>query len=336
MDLDFHYGTIYALSRWAKFGSHNSNIIASASQMVDDNYDDNPFSDAEEEKNIAMGIHVRYSCQNIWGNITGKGNPEVWIPFHFLPGLQGDDTDSKLVCKKRGVLAEKLKARLLETTLDNSDFGFRLGVGLHVYADTWAHQEFAGINTMINKVQSLIFSTHGSSLEKFLDEIVGSDSIISKIMDQINPLGHASAVHCPDMPYLWWKSSGHFTNGRKNWDEFLDASEEIFKILQQVSLEPVTGLSERQKELLTSAFKDIQSENIDERYNEWMRRIHANEFEIEDFDENDENASYSVNTIRDDLTFRAQFFKEVNAHFDWVKKELEDNGIFILKSEPIY
>lgn len=336
MDLDFHYGTVYVLSRWAKFGSGNSNIIASASQMVDDNYDDNPFSDAEEERNIAMGIHVRYSCQNIWGNITGKGNPEVWIPFHFLPGLVGDDTDSKLVCKKHSVLSEKLKQRLLETTLDNSDFGFRLGVGLHVFADTWAHQEFAGINTTINKVKSLIFSTHGSSLEKLLDEIIGSDSIISKIMDQINPLGHASAVHCPDMPYLWWKSGGHFKNGRKNWDEFMEASEEIFKILQQVSLEPVTGLSEHQNDLLMSAFKDIQSENIDERYNEWIRRIHANEFEIEDFDENDANAAYSIGTIRDDLTFRAQFFNEINAHFHWVKKELEDNGIFILKNDPIY
>jgi hypothetical protein len=185
-------------------------------------------------------------------------------------------------------------------------------------------------------VQSLIFSTHGSSLEKLLDEIVGSDSIISKIMDQINPLGHASAVHCPDMPYLWWKSGGHFTNGRKNWDEFMEASEEIFRILQQVSCEPVTGLSNRQKVMLMSAFKDIQSESIDERYNEWIRRIHENEFEIEDFDDNDKNASYSVGTIRDDLTFRKQFFNEVNDHFDWVKKELEDNGIFILKSEPIY
>ncbi|MBO6178399.1 MAG: hypothetical protein J6O04_04440 [Selenomonadaceae bacterium] len=336
MDLDFHYGTIYVLSRWAKFGSGNANLIAASSQMVDDNYDDNPFSDAEEEKNIALGIHVRYSCQNIWGNITGKGNPEVWIPFHFLPGLQGEDTDSKLVCKKNSALAKKLRARLLETTLDNADFAFRLGVGLHVYADTWAHQEFAGINTTINKVQSLIFSNHGSVIEKVLDELVGSSSIISKIMDQINPLGHASAVHCPDMPYLWWKSGGHFTDGRKNWDEFMEASEDIFRLLQQVSCEPVTGLSDRQRELLTAAFKDIQSEDIQERYDEWIRRIRANEFEIEDFDDNDANVAYSEGTIRDDLTFRGQFYNEINDHFNWVKTELESKDIYILKSQPIY
>ena len=53
MDIDFHYGTVYVLARWAKFGSGNANLIASASQLVDDNFDSTPFSDEEEKKNIA-------------------------------------------------------------------------------------------------------------------------------------------------------------------------------------------------------------------------------------------------------------------------------------------
>lgn len=336
MDLDFHYGTIYVLSRWAKFCSANSNLIATSSQFVDDNYDTNPFSDAEEKENIAQGIHVRYSCQNIWGNVTGKGNCEVWIPFHFLPGLEGDTTDEKLVCKKHSPLAKMLEDRLLETTLDNSDFSFRLGIGLHVFADTWAHQEFAGKNTTLNKVQNLIFSNQGSLIEKAIGDFIGSSSILSKVVDQLMPLGHVAAVHCPDMPYLWWKSGGHFKDGRKNWDEFMEASEEIFRLLQSVSCEPVTGLSDEQKDLLMDCFKGIQSDDINKRYEEWVSRIHDNYFQFEDFNDEDAAVSYSTSTILGDMNFRRQFYDELNDHFDWVRGQLEDNDIFVLKSEPIY
>ena len=50
MDLDYHFGTVYVLSRWADFGSFNARTIASCSQLVDDNFDTTPFSDAEEKK----------------------------------------------------------------------------------------------------------------------------------------------------------------------------------------------------------------------------------------------------------------------------------------------
>ena len=336
MDIDFHYGAMYVLSRWAKFCSANANIIATSSQLVDDNFDTTPFSDEEEKKNVAAGIKVRYSCQNIWGNVTGKGNGEIWIPFHFLPGLEGDTTDSKLVCKKHSGLSKKLAERLLATTLDNSDFSFRLGIGLHVFADTWAHQEFAGINTTINKVQSLIFATQGSRIEKVIGDLIGSDSVLSKIVELVNPLGHAAAVHCPDMPYLWWKSGEHFQDGRKNWDEFMEASEEIFRILQSVSCEPVTGLSDEQKALLMDCFKTIQSTDINARYEEWMQRIHRNFFRFEDFNGEDATVSYSTSTILGDLNFRRQFYDELNDHFNWVRDELEEEDIFVLKDDPIY
>ncbi len=340
MDIDFHYGTIYVLSRWAKFCSANSNIIATSSQFVDDNLDNNPFSDEEEKENLAQGVNIRYSSQNIWGNVTGKGNPEAWVPFHFLPGLEGDTRDSKLICKKNSRLSKQLAERLLETTLDNSNFGFRLGIGLHVFADTWAHQEFVGINTTLNKVQDLIFATQGSFIEKMLDDIVGTSSFLKKVTsqlrEQLTPLGHVAAMHCPDMPYLWWKSFGRFKDGRKNWDEFMEASEEIFRLLQSVSCEPVTGLSDEQKILLMNCFKGIQSSDIDLRYQEWISRIHANYFKFDDFNEEDAAVEYNTGIILDDIDFRRQFYDEVNDHFHWVREKLEGNDIFVLKAQPIY
>ncbi len=336
MDIDYHFCTTYVLARWADFGSANAKIIATSAQLVDDNMDDNPFSDKAEEKAIAQGINIRYSAQHIWNNITGKGNMEVWIPFHFLPGLQGKTTDEQLVCRKHSELSQALGERLLETTLDNGQFGFRLGVGLHVLADTWAHQGFAGINASINRVQNLIFNASGESLEKMLKDFIDSHQFVADFINNMNPLGHVTAMHCPDQPYLWWKTKYLFADGRKNWEEFLEASEEIFRILQQVSCVPVTGLTEEQKDMLTTCFREIQDDDFDVRYQEWIRRIHENDFDIPNFDENDRTVEYSMGTILGDPDFRKSFYEEINDHFYWVRDRLRAHGLDMLKQEAVY
>ena len=328
MDLDFHFGTIYVLSRWADFGSESSKQIATASQLVDDNFDDTPFSDEEELRNIANGVNVRYSCQNVWGNLTGKGNEDIWIPFHFLPGLEGETEEEKLVCKKNSHLGNTLRARLNAIEL-RGNYTFRLGVGLHVYADTWAHQEFAGINNRVNEVKNLLFSTQGSMVEKVLDEMLDS-TIVSTLLDMVMPLGHAAAVHCPDMPYLWWKSGERFTNGRKNWDEFLEASEACYRILQRVSGVPVTGLTAHQRQMLDHCFKSIQSDNIDKRYRTWLQLIHENYFEIADFNDADRTVTYDIQYIFGDMDWRREFYHEINSHYYWVKAQLEAADIYRL------
>ena len=336
MDIDYHYGTMYVLSRWAEFGPSNSNIIATSAQFVDDNMDDNSFSDKAEKEAIAQGIDIRYSSQNIWNNITGKGNCEVWIPFHFLPGLQGETVEEKLVCRKHSELSKALGDRLLETTLDNGNFPFRLGVGLHVFADTWAHQGFAGINAAINRVQNLIFNTSGETIEKFLKDFIDNHQSVSDFINDFNPLGHVAAAHCPDRPYLWWKTRNLFADGRKNWEEFLEASDEIFRILQQVSCVEVTGLSDEQKAMLTDCFKDIRDEDFNKRYEEWLRRIHENYFRIADFCDEDKTVEYSPQTILADPDFRKAFYEEINDHFYWVRDKLLEDDIDVLKLEAVY
>ena len=336
MDIDYHFCTMYVLSRWADFGSANAKLIATSAQLVDDNMDDNSFSDQAEEDARAQGIHIRYSSQNIWNNLTGKGNLEVWVPFHFLPGLAGETTDEKLLCRKHSVLSKALGERLLETTLDNSQFSFRLGVGLHVLADTWAHQGFAGINASINRVQNLIFNASGESIEKMLKDFINDHKVVADFINSFNPLGHVAAAHCPDQPYLWWKTKYLFADGRKNWEEFLEASEEIFRILQQVSCVPVTGLSDEQKAKLTECFQGIQSDDFDERYEEWLRRIHENYFDIQNFDENDQTVEYRTGTILGDSDFRKSFYDEINDHFDWVRDQLLAHDVKVLKKDAVY
>lgn len=50
MDLDFHFSTVYVLSHWTDFGSNNSRIIATSSQLVDDNFEVPHFQTRKKRK----------------------------------------------------------------------------------------------------------------------------------------------------------------------------------------------------------------------------------------------------------------------------------------------
>ncbi len=330
MDSDFHFGTMYVLARWADFGSDNCKILAASSQFVDDNYDESAFSDKPEEAAKKKGIDVRYSCEDFWSHMTNKSDAEVWVPYHFLPGLEGRTEEEKLVCKKNSKLANRLAERLNATSCGDANFAFRLGIGSHVYADTWAHQEFAGINNALNQVKDLIFSQQGSMVQRVLDDVVDS-KVMNKVLDMLMPLGHAAAIHCPDIPYLWWHTGERFLGGRKNWDEFLEASQRIFLILQHVSGDTQPeGLTAHQLQLLMEMFKGVQTDDIEERLAAWTAKIHSNYFEFKNFDGIDGSLEYNKSFILDDEDFRRQFYQEINAHYDWVKSALVTEDIHCL------
>ena len=390
MDLSYHYSLMYVLSRWAKFGSANANIIATSCRLVDDNYDQNPLSDAGEEAELAKGVNVRYSSQNLLGSVTGKGSKETWIPFHFLPSLEGEGQEEKLTCRKNSPLARKLADRLLETTLDNSDFGFRLGIGLHAYLDTWAYQGFCGLKDSADVGQRQSLSQQGAragkavsdfvegnetlkniastvtaqasnlsktigdfvqgsealnnladtvnaqkdKLGKAVGEFVEGNETIGKVADTVRPLGEVASANLAEMKNRLGRDDCF--KGGAHEEDFLEAVEKTFRLLQAVSCEPVTGLSERQQELLLESCKGIQDEDGEARYLEWLKRIHDNYFEIEDFDDGDAQAAYSFGTIMADENFRGQFYQELNDHFDWVRNELVEAGLDVLESEPVY
>jgi hypothetical protein len=256
MDIDFHFSTIYVLSRWAGFGSHNAKVIAASSQFVDDNISDDPRILATAEKMDADGRIIRYSGHELWENLLNdEGNEQVWVPYHFLPGLQGDTEEEKLVCKKNSILSIALADKLAGISMSDTDYAFKLGIGLHVLADTWAHQEFSGVITRRNIVLGLVFKNFDSELwQKVLYFIDGIASIGCNVSE---PLGHAAAIHWPDRPYAAWKSQTKFVSGRNNWEEFLEACRCIYKILTNVNGGIPKELTKEQEGLLQDTFRGI-------------------------------------------------------------------------------
>ena len=83
MDIDFHFGTTYVLSRWSGFDSRRAKAIAASSQLVDEN-----------TLQMAEPYQGRPTGHAAWENVTNADhNNDVWIPFHFLPGLSGETAE---------------------------------------------------------------------------------------------------------------------------------------------------------------------------------------------------------------------------------------------------
>lgn len=313
MDKDFHFGTIYVLSRWAQFGSYNSLVIATASQFVDDNIE-------------TISGEKRTSGHAVLDNLTNfDENNDVWIPFHFLPGLLGEKWDEKLICRKNSELAQRMMNELPVVDVDDSVSVLRLGIALHVYADTWAHQGFSGMPSLDNNVTNLQPKT--KSIEDFIEN--------HTIQTGALPLGHMEAVHLPDRPYMQWGCTPQFPEGRNNWDEFMDACHEIYKILTQISTGISSDLNPDQEAMLLDSFQSIIGEDIDYRIAEWLKRIHQNQYHFTDWNDEDSAVEYKESFIMDDDDFSQQFYEALDAHYDWVKNNLLDAGIDVLGEETM-
>ncbi len=325
MDIDFHFSTIYVLSRWAGFGAYNAKVIAAASEFVDDNISDDIKIWSTAKEVTPNGV-IRYSGHDLWENLFNEeGNEQVWIPYHFLPGLEGETEQDKLICKKHGVLAKELAERMQAISLDDPDYAFKLGIACHVFADTWAHQEFAGITSLSNVVKDLVVDLFDGSGWKSLEEL--EEEITSIGMDLASPLGHAAAIHWPDRPFAKWKSNIKFPEGRDNTAEFMEASQEIYGIMASLQCLPSTDLPEDKKALLFQTFQEIKDSDPEDRNTKWLKKIHNNEFQFTDFGEEDAKLEYHKYFILSDKDYPKQFYDALDEHYDWVKGRLEAEGI---------
>ncbi|MDO4179200.1 MAG: hypothetical protein Q4D21_08435 [Phascolarctobacterium sp.] len=332
MDIDFHFGTVYVLSRWAGFQSANAKVIAASSQFVDDNIDNIDGSamsswstgcDVREDGRI-----IRYSGHDLWANIGNtEGNEEIWIPYHFLPGLEGETEEEKLICHKNSVLAKKLEAKLSSITTADPNWAFKLGIGLHVFADTWAHQEFAGIFSLANVVHDLVIELFDQDNWKSFEHF--TDMMKTLSLNVAAPLGHAAAINWPDRPYAKWSSSSKFPGGRDNCQEFLEAAEACYGILAKVSGDVPEKLQTWQLNALKKAFLEIVNDDPEIRNKTWAAWIRDNKFGF-DYQEGDKALEYSKWFILADETMDKGFYESIEEYYQWCKSELEAAGIYRL------
>lgn len=176
MDFEFHYEITYLIALRAEFSKIEAEIIATSSQLVDDNTENNHIENDKGE------IYKTYISQT--SNILKPAGElfRIYPTFHFVPGNPMASTarrkDGSMHLLNTTPESENVK-RLMDHALKSNNL-YRLGIASHAYCDSWAHQNFVGYYTDFNSLKGV--------LEKSVPNI-----------------GHADAQHKPDQISTVWK-----------------------------------------------------------------------------------------------------------------------------------
>jgi len=291
MEIDFHFGTTYVLSRMAGFTPDQANIIAYSSQYVDDA---GTYFASQALKifewhaiffeNYAIFEYIDSSHSmydpGMWKELDQH---KVWIPFHFIPGGFGDQFIKQAVCIKAWDIEAQWTNPIAKDMVDevinnagNYSWGLhRLGITMHVLADTFAHQNFAGIKCVdVNDVSDIkISSPQGYPVP-------------GTVIRNLPPLGHARAEHLPDLPFAVWNYAN--SEGKRvirdNPHDFTSAIDIMYKVLSTYKQKyfgpggPPPEDVAHDRQLIISMFTELTSKDGGARNQEWVNRIQQGKF----------------------------------------------------------
>lgn len=303
MQIDFHHGATYCIARLAGLNHSEAEVVAYCAQYVDDATNEGlvRFEDKVSLFNRISSAHKMLDYRNF----EELANHRVWIPFHFLPGNgglpAGQDPDSpdpnnklvnKIICRPNSYVAQDMVRECIQRQY--RPYGLhRLGIAMHVYADTWAHQGFAGINHRINKATRLLDAqgkldkAQQKHVEEFFkrnifDRMV--DTISNRAMSKMMPLGHGAVLSYPDRPFLRWgyiNDLGHKID-RDNPTDYLEAAEWMYRGLYRYRLgDPdasVPDFPAADKALIDQMFRTITETDKNKRHQKWLESIRAGKF----------------------------------------------------------
>ena len=286
MQIDFHHAVTYVLARLAGFSVNESDIISHASQYVDDATNEG----VVKFTNGAMYSRISSAHQIIdLQNANDVINHRVWVPFHFLPGNGGLKAGknpeggfiNKLVCTPDSFVAQELLAKCIADR--HKPYALhRLGITIHVLADTFSHQGFAGVIHNINAIHELDSDGEIGSHNSFQDFF---NQVKSSLIDFTLPLGHSAALTCPDLPFLKWRYTNKLTPNiyKDNPAIFRKAVNSIFKSLKKYRNKDtgttIAGqISPADFEQINSNLLNFTDNDVAIRHQKWIHSIANGEF----------------------------------------------------------
>ncbi len=320
MQIDGHHTATYVAARIAGFSYGDAQTIAYAAQYVDD----------ATNAGLIRFRQSRYLYSRIasahkmvdYNNFVDVENHLAWIPFHFLPGNgllpagetpQGGEME-KLACRPDSHVArDMLRYAARERDMDRGLH--RLGIAMHVYADTFSHQGFVGSLCIANQVKNMtsgddeldrrireftkaeLLDSVKSNIRNFFQVLGKAFSLmwferklptafISDFMHK-NPVGHAAADVYPDHPYLHWQYTDYRNQliKRDNPATFMKAVEMMAKAMQawragdvEMHLERQPGLQEADRQVLDRLIRNTVDLDGERRRQDWLAAIGRGEF----------------------------------------------------------
>lgn len=223
MQKDFHYYATYCAAFLAGYSHAESLDIAYSAQFVD--LCSRTLLGKLKAPRAAATTQLQLELMDASTDVIGLQDiTRIWASFHFLPrDLYAEKKHCsrryrkkyRLICGPNGPLTEDT------VQLAKGNGVQAAGIAMHVLADTWAHQYFAGTpslvinNTnyhfyeMIPKDGGLeereITFRHNPSADDDLEQGIYTSSIYQTSENSIMNLGHGRAGHLPDYSFMRYR-----------------------------------------------------------------------------------------------------------------------------------
>lgn len=224
MNADFHYYATYCAAILAGYSHEESTEICYSAQMVD--LCTRTLLDTLKAPLSAATTQLQLELMDAKTDIIGLQDiTRIWASFHFLPyDLHAEPKHRaskryknkyRLICKPNGELLEPT------VTLAKDKGTQAVGIAMHILADTWAHQNFAGTPSLvINNTNSYFYELfqdedgyrekklnfrHSASSPDDLENSVYTNSLYTPSENSIMNLGHGRAGHLPDYCFIKYK-----------------------------------------------------------------------------------------------------------------------------------
>jgi hypothetical protein len=286
MDMNFHYFTVKTLAREAGFDEAEAQRIATYSEFIDDftwiTYIDckNIPDDIKNDVNLDLYIPSILTLNlNFNPVMTGfmsiidmafllleRTQRFTVSPFHFIPNAMGA-VDIKAVRVRPtivdnttiiGRLLGEAKESFVNQTEPRQKSLMRIGMLLHTFADTYAHQMFSGYDSWVNDVsvtEVVNNITQENITASVQREIADEKARVASAADAnalLPCIGHMWAGHTPDltnvsftMRYKQNKTDTVYqTYYRSNTDEFLTPCLHILNYLRACLNKPNISIAD--------------------------------------------------------------------------------------------
>ncbi|SDY07771.1 hypothetical protein SAMN02910264_01365 [Ruminococcaceae bacterium YAD3003] len=230
MQADFHYYATYCAAYLAGYSHEEALVICYSDQFVD-------CCTKTFLKTISASVHAATSQTQAelldmrTDVVNLQDITRIWSSFHFLPkDLYADIPRTtktyrnkyRLICGPNGDLVkdtvELAKGKSLQHT----------GIAMHVLADTWAHQRFAGtpslaINNTDDSFYEIMFDgtarkisfKHSPGAEDDIENAKYNSTVFNASEYSILNLGHGHAGHLPDYSFIKYKYLPAWDNYRE-------------------------------------------------------------------------------------------------------------------------
>lgn len=225
MDICFHYFAVKTVARAAGYREEQAQRIAAYSQLMDD-YDWQGYLRAENMPDYLKraGADVIYnetlkivspvatgfpSVLDMVELILPRAQKLIVSPFHFIPRNERrvSNGDLRTVPAKLrdgsyiSSMLDSLEEDMASNSIAESDALMKMGMLLHTFADTYAHQLFTGYNNKTNSVKLISAKDNITQADATKEYGYWVEQWISQIEEdlgaEIPTIGHMSVVSIP-------------------------------------------------------------------------------------------------------------------------------------------